>query len=51
MGYYKEEGIEVAILAPSDPSDVTEMIGSLKIDMGAKARPVSSPFDRISLTE
>ncbi|PWN17844.1 NMT1-domain-containing protein [Microstroma glucosiphilum] len=36
-GFYKEEGIQVAILEPNDPSDVTEIIGSGKVDMGAKA--------------
>ena len=49
LGFYKEEGIEVAILAPSDPSDVTEMIGSLKIDMGAKVRLIVS-WRRTELT-
>lgn len=37
LGYFKQEGVQVAILEPNDPSDVTEMIGSGKIDMGAKA--------------
>ncbi|KAK2768595.1 glycylpeptide N-tetradecanoyltransferase [Arachnomyces sp. PD_36] len=36
-GYFKEEGINVAILEPNDPSDVTEIIGSGKVDMGFKA--------------
>ncbi|KAK6457396.1 pyrimidine precursor biosynthesis enzyme [Scheffersomyces xylosifermentans] len=36
-GYYKEQGIDVSILEPSNPSDVTELIGSGKIDMGLKA--------------
>ncbi|EPQ52999.1 TPA thiamine biosynthesis protein [Gloeophyllum trabeum ATCC 11539] len=36
-GYFAEEGIKVAIIEPNDPSDVTEIIGSGKIDMGAKA--------------
>ncbi|KAF2169128.1 hypothetical protein M409DRAFT_64900 [Zasmidium cellare ATCC 36951] len=36
-GYFKEEGIQVAILEPNDPSDVTEIIGSQKVDMGFKA--------------
>ncbi|ORY40072.1 NMT1/THI5 like-domain-containing protein [Leucosporidium creatinivorum] len=35
-GYFAEEGIKVAILEPNDPSDVTELIGSGAIDMGAK---------------
>ncbi|WWC58910.1 uncharacterized protein I303_101455 [Kwoniella dejecticola CBS 10117] len=36
-GYFKEQGLQVALLSPQDPSDVTEIIGSGKIDMGAKA--------------
>ncbi|KAM0754946.1 NMT1-domain-containing protein [Meredithblackwellia eburnea MCA 4105] len=36
-GYFKEESVKVAILEPNDPSDVTEIIGSGKVDMGAKA--------------
>ncbi|KAK4503524.1 hypothetical protein PRZ48_004439 [Zasmidium cellare] len=36
-GFFKEEGIKVAILEPNDPSDVTEIIGSQKVDMGFKA--------------
>ncbi|OKL57670.1 4-amino-5-hydroxymethyl-2-methylpyrimidine phosphate synthase [Talaromyces atroroseus] len=36
-GYFKEEGIKVALLEPNDPSDVTEIIGSGKVDMGLKA--------------
>ncbi|KAG9203203.1 glycylpeptide N-tetradecanoyltransferase [Epicoccum nigrum] len=36
-GYFKDEGIKVAILEPNDPSDVTEMIGSGKVDLGFKA--------------
>jgi len=36
-GYFKDEGIKVAILEPNDPSDVTEIIGSGKVDMGFKA--------------
>lgn len=36
-GFFQEEGIKVAILEPNDPSDVTEIIGSGKVDMGAKA--------------
>ncbi|EPX70872.1 no message in thiamine Nmt1 [Schizosaccharomyces octosporus yFS286] len=36
-GYFKDEGIEVAILEPTDPSDVTALIGSGKVDMGLKA--------------
>lgn len=36
-GYFKDEGVDVALLEPSNPSDVTELIGSGKIDMGLKA--------------
>ncbi|PHH90902.1 hypothetical protein CDD83_2321 [Cordyceps sp. RAO-2017] len=36
-GFFEEEGIKVAILEPNDPSDVTEIIGSGKVDMGFKA--------------
>ncbi|KAF8678774.1 NMT1/THI5 like [Rhizoctonia solani] len=36
-GYYAAEGIKVALLEPNDPSDVTEIIGSGKVDMGCKA--------------
>ncbi|KAI6787096.1 4-amino-5-hydroxymethyl-2-methylpyrimidine phosphate [Hortaea werneckii] len=36
-GYFKEEGIKVALLEPNDPSDVTEIIGTGKVDMGFKA--------------
>jgi pyrimidine precursor biosynthesis enzyme len=37
LGYFTEEGIKVAILEPNDPSDVTEIIGSGKVDLGLKA--------------
>jgi pyrimidine precursor biosynthesis enzyme len=57
LGYFKEEGVSVALLEPNDPSgkpftkpidphiyqeininiDVTEIIGSNKVDMGFKA--------------
>jgi len=37
LGYFKDEGIKVAILEPNDPSDVTEIIGSQKVDLGYKA--------------
>ncbi|KAJ3281849.1 glycylpeptide N-tetradecanoyltransferase [Rhizoclosmatium sp. JEL0117] len=37
LGYFADEGIKVAILEPSDPSDVTEIIGSGKVDLGCKA--------------
>ncbi|KAF3898660.1 4-amino-5-hydroxymethyl-2-methylpyrimidine phosphate synthase [Trichophyton interdigitale] len=36
-GYFQDEGIKVAILEPNDPSDVTEIIGSQKVDLGFKA--------------
>ncbi|KAF9876819.1 thiamine biosynthesis protein [Colletotrichum karsti] len=36
-GYFKEERIKVALLEPNDPSDVTEIIGSGKVDLGFKA--------------
>ncbi|KAG6359720.1 hypothetical protein INS49_010772 [Diaporthe citri] len=36
-GFFKEEGIKVALLEPNDPSDVTEIIGSGKVDLGYKA--------------
>ncbi|KAJ3290120.1 glycylpeptide N-tetradecanoyltransferase [Borealophlyctis nickersoniae] len=37
QGYFTQEGVQVAILEPADPSDVTEIIGSGKIDLGCKA--------------
>ncbi|PSS22134.1 hypothetical protein M430DRAFT_98585 [Amorphotheca resinae ATCC 22711] len=37
LGYFADEGIKVALLEPNDPSDVTEVIGSGKVDMGFKA--------------
>ncbi|ESA43719.1 hypothetical protein GE21DRAFT_3681 [Neurospora crassa] len=36
-GFFKEQGIQVALLEPNDPSDVTEIIGSGKVDLGFKA--------------
>jgi pyrimidine precursor biosynthesis enzyme len=36
-GYFKDENINVALLEPNDPSDVTEIIGSGKVDLGFKA--------------
>ncbi|KAF1825321.1 pyrimidine precursor biosynthesis enzyme THI11 [Dissoconium aciculare CBS 342.82] len=36
-GYFQDEGIKVAILEPNDPSDVTEIIGTQKVDLGYKA--------------
>ncbi|PNS15905.1 hypothetical protein CAC42_8011 [Sphaceloma murrayae] len=37
QGYFANEGISVALLEPNDPSDVTEIIGSGRVDMGFKA--------------
>jgi pyrimidine precursor biosynthesis enzyme len=36
-GYFAEQGLKVAIMQPNDPSDVTEIIGSGKVDLGFKA--------------
>lgn len=36
-GFFKDAGVDISILEPSNPSDVTELIGSGKIDMGLKA--------------
>ncbi|KAK4235963.1 hypothetical protein C8A03DRAFT_36180 [Achaetomium macrosporum] len=36
-GFFRDEGIKVAILEPNDPSDVTEIIGTGKVDLGFKA--------------
>ncbi|RMD40694.1 hypothetical protein DV735_g4451, partial [Chaetothyriales sp. CBS 134920] len=36
-GFFKNEGISVALLEPNDPSDVTEIIGTEKVDLGFKA--------------
>ena len=36
-GFFADEGIKVALLEPNDPSDVTEIIGSGKVDLGFKA--------------
>ncbi len=36
-GYFKENDLDIAILEPGNPSDVTELIGSGKVDMGLKA--------------
>lgn len=35
-GYFKDVGLRVALLEPNNPSDVTEIIGSGKLDMGLK---------------
>jgi ABC-type nitrate/sulfonate/bicarbonate transport system substrate-binding protein len=38
MGYFEQEGdINLAILEPTDPSDVTELVGTRRADMGLKA--------------
>ncbi|KAG2229537.1 NMT1/THI5 like-domain-containing protein [Thamnidium elegans] len=37
LGFFTKQDISVAILEPNDPSDVTEIIGSGKIDLGLKA--------------
>ncbi|KAI8895240.1 NMT1/THI5 like-domain-containing protein [Globomyces pollinis-pini] len=37
MGFFEKNGIKVAILEPADPSDVTEVIGTGKSDLGLKA--------------
>jgi ABC-type nitrate/sulfonate/bicarbonate transport system substrate-binding protein len=36
-GFYAEEGIDLAILEATNPSDVTEIVGSGKVDLGLKA--------------
>ena len=37
LGFYAAEGIKLAILEPSDPSDVTEIVGLGTVDFGLKA--------------
>lgn len=37
LGFYEESGIKLAILEPTDPSDVTEIVGLGKVDFGVKA--------------
>lgn len=37
QGYYADEGINLAILETTDPSDVTEIVGLGKVDIGLKA--------------
>lgn len=37
LGFYQEEGIKLAILEPTDPSDVTEIVGLGSVDFGIKA--------------
>jgi len=37
LGFYQEEGIKLAIMEPTDPSDVTEIVGRGSVDIGIKA--------------
>ncbi len=37
MGFYQQHGIELSILEPTDPSDVTKIIGQKQITLGLKA--------------
>ncbi|KTD64608.1 ABC transporter substrate-binding protein [Legionella shakespearei] len=37
LGFYLQEDIKLAILEPSDPSDVTELVGLGAVDFGVKA--------------
>lgn len=37
LGYYSEEGIHLAIIETTDPSDVTEIVGVGGVDIGLKA--------------
>lgn len=37
LGYFQQEGIKLAILEPTDPSDVTEIVGMGHVDFGVKA--------------
>ncbi|KAG0354110.1 NMT1/THI5 like-domain-containing protein [Gamsiella multidivaricata] len=37
LDFFTQEGVKVAILEPNNPSDVTEIIGSGKVDLGCKA--------------
>ncbi len=37
QNYYADEGIHLAILETTDPSDVTEIVGLGKVDIGLKA--------------
>jgi ABC-type nitrate/sulfonate/bicarbonate transport system substrate-binding protein len=37
LGFYEEEGIQLALLEPNDPSDVTEIVGLGEVDFGLKA--------------
>ncbi|MBS0621903.1 MAG: ABC transporter substrate-binding protein [Verrucomicrobia bacterium] len=37
LGFYEEEEIKLAILEPTDPTDVTEIVGLGSVDFGLKA--------------
>ena len=37
LGFYEEEGLQLALLEPNDPSDVTEIVGLGEVDFGLKA--------------
>jgi ABC-type nitrate/sulfonate/bicarbonate transport system substrate-binding protein len=37
LGYFEREDINLAVLEPTDPSDVTELVGTGRADMGLKA--------------
>ena len=37
LGFYLQEDIKLAILEPTDPSDVTELVGLGTVDFGVKA--------------
>lgn len=37
LGFYENAGLHLAILEPTDPSDVTEIVGTGRVDFGLKA--------------
>ncbi|MBI2790618.1 MAG: ABC transporter substrate-binding protein [Gammaproteobacteria bacterium] len=37
LGYYKDVGLDLSILQPTDPSDVTKIVGNNNVDIGLKA--------------
>jgi len=37
MDYFKREGVNLAVIEPTDPSDVTELVGTGRADIGLKA--------------
>jgi len=37
LGFYEETGIKLAIIEPTDPGDVTEIVGTGKVNFGVKA--------------